>query len=263
MVIPFISGAQSIIQPLNKTFQSLYAYSSTHKDVLSSIACPASLAQMKSFFIEAYGEQRYLLKDLNFYEGGVVIPTRSGNLSLNGSYMGFDAFNQSKLGIAFGRKFGKGVDGGLQFNYHAIRFDGYDNTVVINADLGVIIHLSDKLSAGWHLSNIDGRSLYNMQQMQMPVIYTMGIGYDVSSDFFWGGEVRKEEGQTAQINTAMHYSIDKKFSIGAGFSTLTSAVFFSWGLALKDLRLIVVSGYHHSLGITPGLILSYEARKNP
>ena len=53
----------------------------------------------------------------------------------------------------------KKADVGVQFNYYGYRVPAYGNASSINFEIGILIHLTDKLSTGLHVYNPVGGKL--------------------------------------------------------------------------------------------------------
>src|SRR6185436_1715382 len=140
----FQSTAQTLRRPVAAAYIGLGAYSKEHVDVFSFTANQASLAQLKHGAGGVYAERRFLLSELNNYTAVFALPTNSGNFGLKANYFGSGDYNETQIGLAYGRKMGEKVDIGAQFNYNGMRISGYGNATAISFELGAILHVSDK-----------------------------------------------------------------------------------------------------------------------
>ena len=252
---------QTVRRPVAALYTGLGAYSIDHADVFSFTSNQASLAQMKHASAGVYGERRFLLDELALYQLAVAVPTRSGNFGVKAGYYGFSDYNESQMGLAYGRKLGSKVDVGVQFNYNAIRISSYGNSSAINFEIGTVLHLTDKLHAGVHAYNPVGGKFGKNQEEKLASVYTAGLGYEASEKFFVSAEIEKEENQPVNVNAGMQYKFLPQLMARVGIATNTSNVYAGVGLNLKSFRLDVVAGYHPQLGITPGLMLLYDFLK--
>jgi hypothetical protein len=255
-----IAAAQVLRRPVAASYTGLGAYSINHVDVFSFTSNQASLAQVKGLSAGLYGERRFLLEELSNYSAVAALPTKSGNFGLKANYSGFTDYNETQLGLAYGRKLGSKVDIGVQFNYNGISIAGYGNSSAISFELGAIMHLTERLHTGLHISNPIGGKFGKDQQEKLPSLYSFGIGYDASEKFLISAEVQKEENQPVNVNAGFQYTIGPQLLIRAGMSSATSTVWAGVGLSLKSLRLDVVAGYHPQLGVTPGLMLIFNTK---
>lgn len=252
------SQAQILRRPVAASYIGLGAYSTNSFDVFSFTFNQASLAQIKNATAGVYGERRFLLNELNNYTAALALPTSSGNFGLNTNYSGFSDYNETKIGLAYGRKLGSKVDIGAQFNYHGIQIAGYGNSSAVSFELGTIIHVTDKLNAGIHINNPVGGKFGLEEQEKLPSVYAVGMGYDASDKFFISTEIQKEEDQPVNVNVGLQYKIIPQLFVRAGIETATSTEWAGVGITLKSFRIDITSGYHPQLGITPGLLIVFN-----
>ena len=105
-------------------------YSSVHTDAFSFTANQAALANSKSMSIGLFGERKFLLEDLHFYQLAFVLPTTSGNFGTKANYSGTASYNQSELGLAYSRNLDR-IDVGVEFNYFSIQAAGYGKLLLL------------------------------------------------------------------------------------------------------------------------------------
>ncbi len=253
----FLQG-QTLRRPVAAPYIGLGAYSLNHVDVFSFTANQASLAQLKNAAVGVYGERRFLLAELNNYTAALALPTNSGNFGLKMGYFGFSDYNETQIGLAYGRKLGSKVDIGAQFNYNGIRIAGYGSSSATDFEIGAILHLTDKLHAGVHVNNPVGGKFGKDGQEKLPSIYTFGLGYDASQKFFFSAEVQKEEDQPVNVNVGLQYKFLPQLLARAGMESATSSAWAGIGLSWGSFRVDFTSSYHPQLGITPGLLLLFN-----
>ena len=255
------SQAQTLRRPVAAPYTGLGAYSINHSDVFSFTANQASLAQLKNSSAGVYGERRFLLNELNNYTAVVGLITKSGNFGIKTNYSGFSEYNESVIGLAYGRKLGSKLDVGAQFNYNSIRINGYGNSSAISFEAGTIYHISEKLHTGIHINNPVGGKFGKDQQERLSSVYSLGFGYDASNKFFFSAEVEKEEDRPVNVNAGIQYKFIPQLLVRAGFSSASSAAWLGVGLSIKSIRIDLTSSYHPQLGITPGLLFLFNFNK--
>jgi hypothetical protein len=249
---------QTVRDPVSASYIGLGAYSNNHPDVFSFHTNQAALAKIKMVSAGIYGEKRFLLNELGLYDAAATLPTSSGNFGLDARYYGFSDYNESQVGLAYGRSLGFKVDVGVQFNYYNIRIAGYGNAPAINFEIGTIFHLTDKLNAGFHAYNPVGGNLAKNDEEKLASVYSMGIGYDASEKFFMSIEIEKEENKPVSVNAGLQYKFLPQLLTRIGISTATSLLYFGIGYGFKSMRFDVTTSYHPQLGITPGLLLVFS-----
>lgn len=255
------SSSQTVRRLVAAPYTGLGAYSLNHVDVFSFTNNQASLAQMKNAAAGAYGERRFLLSELAFYQLAVALPTSSGNFGLKTAYYGFSDYNESQIGLAYARKLGEKADVGVQFNYNGIRISSYGASSAISFEIGAVLHLTEKLNAGIHAANPVGGKFGKNTGEKLASVYTIGLGYEASEKFFVSAEIEKEENQPVNINAGLQYKFLPRLLARAGIATNSSNLYAGVGLFLKNFRLDVTAGYHPQLGVTPGLLIIYDFKK--
>ena len=256
------SDCQTLRRPLGAGYTRMGAYSLNHVDVFSFTSNQASLAQLKNVSAAVYGERRFLLSELNNYTAVIGLPTGSGNFGIKANYSGFSDYNETQIGLAYGRKLGNKVDIGAEFNYNGIQVAGYGNASAISFELGTILHVTERLHAGVHVNNPVGGKFGKDQQEKLSSVYSFGLGYDASEKFLVSAEIEKEEDQPVNVNAGMQYKFLPQLLARAGMSSATSTAWMGLGLTLKSFRLDVTAGYHPQLGVTPGVLLLFNWNKS-
>jgi hypothetical protein len=254
------SPAQTLRRPVAAPYLGFGVYSPDHGDVFSFIVNQASLAGLKNIAAGIYGERRFLLTELNNYTAAIGLPTHSGNVGMKAVYSGFSEYSETQLGLAYARNLGSKMDIGVQFNYTGIRIAGYGNASAISFEAGGIFHLSDKLHTGFHINNPVGGKFGKDQQEKLPSVYTMGWGYDASAKFFFNLELVKEEDQPINVGAGLQYQFIPQLLVRAGMSSATSTAWIGFGFQFTSIRVDVAASYHPQLGMTPGLLLLFNAQ---
>jgi hypothetical protein len=256
-----ILNGQTVRRMVAAPYTGLGAYSTSQADVFSFTSNQAALAQMKNASAGAYGEKRFMMNELGLYQAAVAIPTSSGNFGFKAGYYGFSDYNETQLGLAYGRKLGNRIDLGVQFNYNSIRISSYGNASTVNFEIGAVFHLTEKLNAGVHVYNPVGGKFGKNSTEKLASVYKFGFGYEASDKFFVSTEIEKEEDQLVNVNAGIQYKFLPQLMVRAGISTNTSNVYAGVGFYLKAFRLDVVASHHPQLGFTPGLLLIYDFKK--
>ena len=251
--------AQTVKTPVASAFTRLNTYSTLHANAFSFDGNQAALAGIKNVSAGVYSEKRFLLKELSMYTAAVALPTTSGNFGLKADYFGDASYNETGLGLAYARKLGNKIDVGIQFNYYSFKTAGYGNASAVNAEAGMILHITDELNVGFHVYNPTSVTIGKTGEEKMPAIYAAGLGYDVSSRLFMGAEIEKIEDQPVNVNAGMQYYFDEKLFASAGISSAVASYYFGFGVAIKNIQLSAVASIHPQLGITPGLMLLFNA----
>lgn len=256
---PTFLQAQTVRTPVAVVYPSLNTYSGHFRDAFSFRSNPAALAGVKTVSAGLFSERRFLLQALSGHSLAAALPTQSGVFGARADYFGTALYNETTLGLAYGRKAGSKVDVGLEFNYHSIGAQGYGSASVLSFDAGAVVCLTEAVQAGIATQNPVGMRFGKSSEERLPALYSAGIGYDASPQLFIGAEAQKVEDQPLTINAGIQYLFAEKLLARGGFASGTSTYLLGFGFKRKTLRLDVTASFHPYLGVTPGLLLLYSA----
>jgi len=260
-IISLQSAAQIVHSPVRAHYVQLGTYSKDFCDVFSFTNNQAALSSLKTASAGVYGEQRFLLKEASMYSMAVAVPAAAGGFGLQANYFGFSDYNESQLGIAYGKHLSKMADIGVQFNYYNVRIAGYGSTGTVNFEAGAIFHLSEKFHLGLHAYNPVGGKFGKNTTEKLASVYTVGAGYEASKQVFVSAEIIKEENKPVNINAGLQYVFAKQFFARTGIESEPSSPYAGVGLLWNLFRLDVSISYHPQLGFTPGMLLIYYFNK--
>lgn len=254
------AAAQSLRYPQAAPYTGLGAYSYHFVDVFSATANQAALARLPQAGGGVYTERRFLLEQLTSYHAIVALPTSLGGWGLAVHYLGSGQYNESQAGIAYGKKLGQ-VDLGVQFNYTMMRAAGYGSDGAVTVEVGTLWHITDRVHVGLHLFNPSGGKFGKQGQEKMAWVYKAGGGYEISEKLLVSADIIKAEEKAVNVQAGLQYIPDKRLLIRAGMATATTSPWLGAGWAWKNIRADITASYHPQLGITPGLLLLFNAKK--
>lgn len=250
--------AQTVRLPVSSSYISVGTYSASHIDLLNSGTNQAALAQINNVAAAVFSERRFLLENMNLYRASISVPTIGGTFAVNTGYFGSADYNESQVSLAYGRKLSDKIDIGVQFNYNNFWVASYGNASAINLEAGAIIHLTDKLHAGFHAANLAGGKIGKNGEEKLASVFKAGFGYEGSEKLVVNAEIIKVENQPVNVVAGFQYKLIPQILVRAGISSTSSTGFAGVGLTLKSFRLDLTSSFHQQLGITPGLLVLFN-----
>lgn len=253
--------AQSLRYSVALPYISLGAYTTKQIDAFSFTGNQAALAKVKNGGVGVYGERRFLLAENSVYGIAAAIPTKKGNFGVQVNYTGVANFKEQKAGLAYAKSLGQKLDIGVQFNYYGFSVPNYINASTVNFEAGAIVHISDKLNAGVHVYNPVSAGLGKNKEEKLAAAYKLGLGYDISDNFYIASEVLKEQNLPLNITTSFQYQFQKQFFVRGGFRSDNNTGFAGVGFLYKQMRIDLSSSFHPQLGVSPGLLLIYNFKE--
>ncbi len=254
-------SAQTVRQPLVSSYPGLGAYSKNAADAFSFIVNPAALANLKHAGAGVYSERRFLLNAFSQYTAVSGFQTNSGAFGLQADYFGYANYNETQIGVGYARSLGSKVDIGAKFNYYNLRIPAYTSASAFHFEAGILVHLSEKLHAGFSVFNPVGGELNKSANEKIASVYRGGLGYEVSDRFFISAEIIKEENKNAGVNAVLQYELVKQLLLRAGINTVSKQPFAGVGLKFGQFRIDVATVYHPQLGVSPAVMLLFDLKK--
>ncbi|MEQ1800115.1 MAG: hypothetical protein ABL872_19320, partial [Lacibacter sp.] len=248
-------------QPLISSYPGLGAYSKQSTDQFSFIINPAALSNLQQSGAGVYSERRFLLNAFSQYTAVAGFQTNSGTFGLQADYFGYSNYNETQLGLGYARSIGSKIDVGLKFNYYNLRIPVYGSASTFHFEAGLLMHLSEKLHAGFSVFNPVGGVLNKTANEKIASVYRGGIGYEASDKFFISAELIKEENRNVGVNAAFQYVLVKQLLIRAGINTVNTQPFVGVGLKFGQFRVDVATAYHPQLGVSPAVMLLFDFKQ--
>jgi hypothetical protein len=249
---------QTLHSPVAAGYMQFGAYNKKFADALSFCSNQAALAEIKEACAGVYSTEGFLLKELTRSTLAVAVPLKNAGFGMQFTHFGFSSYSESQMGLAFAKSLGGFADIGVQFNYYLLRMTGYGNATAINAEIGALFHLSDRIVFGVHAYNPIGTAIGRSALEKLSRIYKAGAGFEVSDQVLIGAEMIKEEKRPLNVNAGIHYIFSGQFFALLGIATASISPFAAAGLCWQGIRVDITVSYHPLLGLSPGLLLNYN-----
>jgi len=227
----------------------------TKNNVWSNFTNQAGLAEINQFTIGAGTENYFGIKELSTHTAVFALPVNGGVFGLNIAYTGFELYNETKIGLAFGKRLSKSFNVGIQIDYLGMYADeSTNNSNKFTFEIGAQKRLMQKLTLGAHIFNPIGVKLN--EDENIPSIFKLGLRYDANDKvaIFTEGELESE--QNAKLKLGLEYKIIKQLQLRTGFSTNPAKNSFGIGYTLNKMQLDIAVNRHQLLGYSPQFSVS-------
>lgn len=207
-------------------------------------------------------ENRFGLSELNL--GGViaVMPTDFGVFGVSVAHAGDILYNESAVGIAYARSFGKSVSAGLKFNYTNTHLgNGYGKRNVLLVEGGLQVKLNKELTIGAHVFNPNRTLLSKDYDERYPTSFRIGFQYDVSDKVLLLGEAEKQTDQKLIGKVGLEYQLVSALYLRTGISTNPIQNSFGFGCILQQFQIDLAIWKHYQLGYVPQFSITYQIGK--
>lgn len=231
----------------------------TLKDSWSIHHNQAGLAFNEKMTAGIYYESRFATPELGLKGGIFVLPTNSGTFGLSVTSFGFKLYNETKVGLAYGRKFGENFSAGVQLDYISVGLgENYGRSQAVTIEAGILANLSDELTVGAHVFNPNRSQIADYDDELLPAILRLGANYKFSEKVFVTAEMEKDVDHKPIFKSGLEYHISKPLFLRAGISSNPFVSSFGFGILLKQFQFDFATSYHSILGYTPQLSLGYS-----
>ncbi|HMZ87782.1 MAG TPA: hypothetical protein PK511_07800 [Chitinophagales bacterium] len=204
--------------------------------------------------------QNYFLMDegLNaFYAAGIIPVQRAGNFGITAHYTGDATFNQTKIGLGYGRKLADVLAIGVQLDYVGTNTSEVGNGTAFTFDIGVLYKPTKTLSIGAKAFNPVRVKNGLEYAEELPAIITAGLQWQPSEFVRVCLEGEQNIDQDLRIKTGIEYHIIDVLYLRGGYISNPSMFTTGIGLKLKTFMLDAGAQFHQQLGVTPGVSLQY------
>jgi hypothetical protein len=233
----------------------------TNIDVWAVHHNQAALGFLEKSAVAVSYESRFLTNNLSQKGAvGAIKLKKFGTISLNVSQFGYSQYNDNKFGLGYAMKLAEEISIGAQVNYQYIAFgaNDYDGLNVLTTEVGVLAKLTDKISLGAHIFNLNYAKVSDYDNEHIPMIIRLGAGFQFSKEFVGNAEVEKSLEQDANIKLGAEYTFFEKLAVRGGINTQPFSNSFGLGYKISGLSIDVAANYHSVLGYSPQASLQYR-----
>ncbi len=222
-------------------------------DLWSNYHNQAGLAYIENFTLGFHYENKYALSLFSLQSFAMAIPTRSGTIGTNIAIFGNPKYFESKMALAFGKSFGEKFAAGVQLNMLGIyQSEDYGNISVLAVEGGLMAKPVEKLTLGFHVYNPTGASFKQFTDKDIPVIFELGLGYQLNENLLMVTEEEKNIDTKGVVIAGAEYYFLKNVCARAGFSTYQYSN-YSFGVGFSQTRIKA------DMAFTENKILGYSA----
>ena len=243
--------------PLGARSAGMATASVTMTDVWASANNQAGLGYIEQPVASFFYENRMNVSALALHAAAIVIPVNSTVIGVNYRYFGYEKYNESKFGLAVGKRLGEKIAMGVQMDYFHAHFAGdYGDIGVLCGEIGLMYELVENLTVGMHLFNLwQSKQKVNYNE-RVPTIMRFGFGYKIQDKATVTVETEKDLRLDAIFKGGFEYNISGDLFLRCGVSNGNMYRHaLGLGYAWKRLTLDVSFSNHKYLGYMPHISL--------
>lgn len=253
--------AQAGYLPVSMPSVMLTAYDKNGADVAGVFCNQAALANISSTAAAFFTENRYLMDDQQFFMAAMYHPHALGNagVMIRQEYSG--EWRRTAVAIALARRLTARISAGIQFNACRERAGRYEARSEMTAEAGFIFHVTDQLTAGFHLADPFAFLSDGKKNIAFPATLSAGIGYEAAETFFISTVMRCEKDKEMEMTGGFEYRHMRRFFLRAGFCSGNDIFFMGAGISYRSSRWDFSMSVHPRLGISSGLSWTWRIKQ--
>ncbi len=235
----------------------------TLSDVFSTTTNQAGLGFMSNYSVGIYSDRKFVTASINNFNAAVALPISDtiGTFGLSANYYGYKYYNETKIGLAYARRFGQKFSLGIQFDFMRMFIFENGNRNFYTFELGMQYKPWKVLTIGAHIYNPIPFKVEKIYGERLPTIVKFGLGYEPSPKVLLAAEYEQDIHYKPQFKAGVEYRPIKYLWIRAGAQTTPFSASFGVGVNVKGLNIDLSSSYHPVLGFTPQAALIYSFTK--
>ena len=226
-------------------------------DIWSSANNQAGLGYLERPAATVFYENRLNVKSLSVQSGAFAVPVQTTTIGVNYRYFGYSKYNDSKFGLAVGKKIGEKFALGVQMDYfHTHIADDYGNYGVLCGEVGLLCEPVEHLFVGAHLFNVSQSKQKVSLDERIPTIMRFGIGYVIQDKATISVETEKNLRMDAVFKAGLEYCPVGEMYLRCGMSTGYMYQYaFGLGYSWKYFTIDMAFSHHKFFGYSPHISL--------
>jgi len=250
-----VLSATTFAQNTDVTSNSLGGCGLTQTNVWSNLSNQSGLAEITQLSVGVSTKNSFGIKELSTHVAIFALPVSGGVFGLNVAYTGFELYNETKIGLAFGKKLSKSFNVEIQVDYLGIYADGSTNNKnSFTFEIGAQKRLMRDLTLGTHIFNPIAVKLNETEVI--PAIFKLGLRYDANSKVSVFTETELENGENGILKAGLEYKMIEQLQLRTGFSTNPAKNTFGIGYSLDNIQVDIAIYRHQLLGYSPQFSVS-------
>ncbi|HBS88733.1 MAG: hypothetical protein A2W91_19005 [Bacteroidetes bacterium GWF2_38_335] len=231
-------------------------------DVWSGYNNQAGLGNIETTQLGFHFENKFAIPEYSLQSFSGAFPVQSGTFGLNLSYFGYGQYNESKIGLGFGKKLAEHFSLGIQLDYlNTYISNMYGNHGAVTGEIGFIAEPIENLFIGGHLFNPTKAKIAEYNSERIPTLFRIGMGYNFRDKAFLAIETEKDIDYNPVFKAGLEFRLIEKLMLRAGISTNPVQNSFGITYSLGKFKVDIAFATHRELGMIPFVSVGYDFGK--
>jgi len=228
-------------------------------DIWSVYHNQAGLGFYPHFSLGFHHENKFVIPEYSLHAIALTLPVKPGTFGLSYSYFGYEKYNESKIGLGFGKNFGERFSAGVQTNLHHVYIDGeFENRNALTVEGGIQYKANEKFAFGIHVFNPARAKISAYNSDTITTTFRAGTSYIPFEKLFIGLEIEKHPDKEPVFKAGIEYQLIESLFLRTGIFTNPVQNTFGIGYKIKRISADIAFTHHQILGFTPHFSLQIE-----
>ena len=230
-----------------------------HSDIWSVYHNQAGLGFYPHLSLGFHHENKFVIPEYSLHAIAFTIPVKPGTFGLSYSYFGYEKYNESKIGLGFGKSFGEKFSAGVQTNLHHVYIEGeFENRNALTVEGGIQYKPNERFSLGVHLFNPARAKISPYNSDTLTTTLRAGASYNPFEKLLIAFEVEKHIDYKPVLKAGIEYQLIESLFLRTGIFTNPVQNTFGIGYKIRMISADIAFTHHQILGFTPHFSLQVK-----
>jgi len=226
-------------------------------DLWAGYVNPALYATVGNFAGSiTYIPGRFEMSELQSSAATIVYPFSFGTTATSIHRFGFDLYSETTISLSSARSIGDRLDIGGTVNWYHLAIERYGSTSTVGITAGIRAGISDQLTTGVVVSNIN-RPAVGENRNRLPQIIRAGVMYRPHPVLNIVAEIEKDVMFDPEFRFGAEYLFSGSFSVRAGMNDRPARAAGGFSVQHRSLQIDYGLQWHFELGQTHFITLSF------
>lgn len=187
-----------------------------------------------------------------------VIPFDKNFVGTSFQRYGFSEYFETKIGLAYAKKFGNRLSIAINANYHQLNINNYGTSNGFSVDVGALYQLDNEFTIGAFISN-PSKQKFNaaFASAKIPTSFNIGLSYQASDKVILATSISKILNQTIDASVGVDYKMFNLLSLRGGLSVQPFKQYAGFGFNYRRFLMDMATVYDANLGYSPQITIGH------
>lgn len=210
---------------------------------------PAGMSLAVRTLAAAYTPATFGLTELARGAFAYVEPLPWFSLSAGASTFGFELYRETDAYLSCAVPVTGDFTAGATLHGYFLSVEGYGSDNAVGVDLGGVLRLSEGLTWGVAIANLNGPAVSGEDEL-LPRVFSTGLAWLPAEGVTLVADVVKDVGHPLEVRAGAAYRVLEALELRAGTGTQPSTLAAGAGVATSSFRLDYAFTSHPDLGAT-------------